>query len=373
MNNTILLQQLTAAIAEKAKTSNAVAEDYLRELFATVNDEIIKGNAVTIQGIGEFHPVKDKNGFDIEFVPTNSFAETINAPFAQFEPVEIDEDFDDEALSDEDAKSDTLDEIIEIQKPVQITPSEPDEDNFDDLIEKDEDDNIEYPTDMPAPPTTFPVVVPIIEKSETERPDEAIPVEDEEPIAEENLHEPSTNEPPLPIEETPQKLEEEPAHEPSDNFYGYNEQPSKRFSWMSFFFGLLAGGLIASALFLWIFPPVTVSNADSDPIDAIEPELVDTVEFARDDTTTTVATDSLKVDTITNKRFLATMAREYYGDPAFWVYIYEYNKDNLGTRPNRIKPGTKVTIPPAEMYGIDASDPNSIELAKEKAKEINKK
>ena len=373
MNNTILLQQLTAAIAEKAKTSNAVAEDYLRELLATVNDEIIKGNSVIIQGIGEFRPVKDGNNVDIAFVPTKSFAETINAPFAQFEPVEIDDDFDDESLSDEDSMSDTLDEIIEIQKPVQITPSESDEDNFDDLIKKGEDDNIKYPEDMPAPPMAIPIVAPNIEKVETEHSEDDIPAVDNEPIVEEIPAETTGAVPPIPIAKEPESAVKEPVSEPSQDSYGYDEQPSKRFSWMSFFYGLLAGGLISTALFLWIFPPITGSNTDTDPIDAIEPELVDTVEVARDDTTAIVATDSLKVDTITNKRFLATMAREYYGDPAFWVYIYEYNKESLGTRPNRIKPGTKVTIPPAEMYGINASDPNSIELAKQKAKEINKK
>ena len=63
------------------------------------------------------------------------------------------------------------------------------------------------------------------------------------------------------------------------------------------------------------------------------------------------------------------MAQEYYGNTNFWVYIYEENKDQLG-HPERIYPGIVVKIPPASKYGIDASDPTSIQKAKVKAVEI---
>lgn len=68
-------------------------------------------------------------------------------------------------------------------------------------------------------------------------------------------------------------------------------------------------------------------------------------------------------DTITTKRFLTTMAKEHYGDYNLWPYIYDENAAILG-HPDRIKPGTKVVIPPASKYGIDASNPACVAKAK---------
>ena len=82
--------------------------------------------------------------------------------------------------------------------------------------------------------------------------------------------------------------------------------------------------------------------------------------------------ESSKTDTITKTCFLTTMARKHYGNLHFWVYIYEENKSKLGN-PNAIRPGTIVVIPPASKYGIDANNPQSVEIAKQKAIEIYSK
>ena len=49
-------------------------------------------------------------------------------------------------------------------------------------------------------------------------------------------------------------------------------------------------------------------------------------------------------DTVTVKRYITHMAKDYYGDRNFWVYIYEANKEILG-HPERTLPGTVVQIP----------------------------
>ncbi len=77
-------------------------------------------------------------------------------------------------------------------------------------------------------------------------------------------------------------------------------------------------------------------------------------------------------DTVTRNRYLTTMARQYYGDYRFWVYIYEENADHL-QNPNRIKPGTPIVIPPASKYGIDSNDPESVAKAEKRIAEISKK
>lgn len=72
-------------------------------------------------------------------------------------------------------------------------------------------------------------------------------------------------------------------------------------------------------------------------------------------------------DMIGKNRFLTTMAREYYGNPDFWPYIYEEN--GFG-HPDKIKPGTKVVIPSLNKYGVNPQSASDREKAKRLAKEI---
>jgi nucleoid-associated protein YgaU len=43
---------------------------------------------------------------------------------------------------------------------------------------------------------------------------------------------------------------------------------------------------------------------------------------------------------------LATIAQQFYGDPTQWRRIYDANKDAIGADPDKLKVGTKLTIPP---------------------------
>ena len=76
-----------------------------------------------------------------------------------------------------------------------------------------------------------------------------------------------------------------------------------------------------------------------------------------------------KYDTISKTRNLTKMALEYYGNYNLWPYIYEENKDFLG-HPDRIKPGTKVVIPPLSKYGVDSKNEEDIIKAKKMGQEI---
>lgn len=67
-------------------------------------------------------------------------------------------------------------------------------------------------------------------------------------------------------------------------------------------------------------------------------------------------------DKITKKRYLTTMAREYYGNYNLWPFIYDYNP-SLG-HPDRIRPGTQIKVPSLETLGIDPKDNNIIREAK---------
>lgn len=71
-------------------------------------------------------------------------------------------------------------------------------------------------------------------------------------------------------------------------------------------------------------------------------------------------------DVVTSQIVLTTLSEKYYGSPWFWVYIYEENM-NIISNPNNIKPGTRVVIPPAEKYGINAKDKASLKKAQLKS------
>lgn len=71
-------------------------------------------------------------------------------------------------------------------------------------------------------------------------------------------------------------------------------------------------------------------------------------------------------DTVTSSRYLTTIAREHYGNPNLWPFIYVENQDKLG-HPDKISPGTKVVVPPLSKYGVSAG-----KSAEQKAQELNR-
>ena len=67
--------------------------------------------------------------------------------------------------------------------------------------------------------------------------------------------------------------------------------------------------------------------------------------------------------------YLSRIARRHYGKDIFWVYIYEENKAILG-HPDRIKPGTRIVVPPLSKYGVNPKNKSDIDKAKKMGKEI---
>lgn len=74
-------------------------------------------------------------------------------------------------------------------------------------------------------------------------------------------------------------------------------------------------------------------------------------------------------DTVSTTRYLTTIAKEHYGNYQLWPYIYEENKNILG-HPDRIRPGTKVVVPPLSKYGVDPKSKEDIREAIKKGVEI---
>ncbi len=68
---------------------------------------------------------------------------------------------------------------------------------------------------------------------------------------------------------------------------------------------------------------------------------------------------------------LTQIALEHYGDKVFWVYIYEYNKNEIGHFDN-IPVGTKLRLPPPQKYGINAKSKKSVQEARQKQSDLLK-
>lgn len=88
-----------------------------------------------------------------------------------------------------------------------------------------------------------------------------------------------------------------------------------------------------------------------------------------EDVVPTAPSDKKVYDTISTTRYLTTMAKDHYGNYNLWPYIYKENSKILG-HPDRIRPGTKVVIPPLSKYGVDPKNPEDIKKAKKLGVEI---
>ena len=67
---------------------------------------------------------------------------------------------------------------------------------------------------------------------------------------------------------------------------------------------------------------------------------------------------------------LTLIAERYYGDKVFWVYIYEYNKAQIGSNPNLLRTGMEILVPVNTLYGIDANNAASIDKATDIQRQI---
>lgn len=65
--------------------------------------------------------------------------------------------------------------------------------------------------------------------------------------------------------------------------------------------------------------------------------------------------DQQEVVELSAGQSLRALAQRKYGDSVFWVYIYEENREHIAD-PDKVPIGTRLTLPAARKYGIDAQD-----------------
>ncbi|MCC8176324.1 MAG: hypothetical protein LIO91_07830 [Bacteroidales bacterium] len=342
--NTIPLPQLVELLALATNTSEETARAFLTSLWDVIGQALADGRQAKIKGIGTF-TLGGLNGDQLQFVPDEGLAEAVNSSFSFFEPMPLEDGIDETMLQEE-------------------TPEEA-------IQEAAEEVTVEAPKEAVEE-----VVEEVAEKIPEESPEEA----SEEVVS--------------PQGDTAIMRYSDNAKNQvtsADDGRPRPALPRRPHPLIPLAVGLVAG------FALGFFIPWHGGSQGQEGMDAAAPvDSVEVVEEEFGDTTwvdeATVMEDSLgnveslgnienighsevaeetKVtyDTIGARRFLTTMARKYYGRYEFWPYIYKENEDKLG-HPDRIAPGTVVVIPPAEKYGINPDDPESLKAASKLNAEI---
>ena len=387
MNEKITLPTLVSLLADKTGKQKKLCDDFLREFFNTLVDAMEAGENVRIKSLGTFkvvavEPRKSVNvntGEQMEipghnkivFVPAKELAEEVNAPFAMFESIEIP----DNALEDPLLSSESVSAAQAEEDPL---PSSAISDQTVSAAQAEED---------PLPSSA------ISDQTVSAAQAAGYPEPDEDSDENEQEFE-IENESGLDSFPIVSQLNEE--HTETRRNYRFL---------LGFACGVACAAVICLCAYLFFFEKwvATVSEEkntevsvqaetsgqltdadvrqvpkpdvlDSDKKDLIEASDADSKneQMAKTEQTAEVPTrpsDEPVYDTITKTRYLTTMAKEHYGNYNLWPYIYEENKAILG-HPDRIRPGTKVIVPPLSKYGVNPSDPDDIAKAKKKGVEI---
>ncbi|MDE7438801.1 MAG: HU family DNA-binding protein [Muribaculaceae bacterium] len=389
MYDKITLPSLITLLSEKTGKSKKLCEDFLREFFSTLTNTLTDGENVKIKGIGTFkvvevEPRKSVNvntGEEMEipshrkitFTPAKEMAEDVNSPFAMFESVEIGDEVEEESEAVEESVADE-------EKP--------------------------SITEQPAIKEPVTVKEVIIQSLQTEEPKTE---ETEEPVdAEEEVEESEEEE--APVEEEVEEPSGEPTEETSEEtidesfpeYAYYEDEPKKKYNFLwGFLCGLFCTAIVVAICYFFLadkFNAMMGSFQDKDQsttmVVATQPVPADTVNDSNDSVSNesdsqkiaedkdkdndsevkdaaapTQPSDKEVFDTISQTRYLTTMAKAHYGNYNLWPIIYEENKNILG-HPDRIRPGTRVVIPSLAKYGVDPDNPDDIAKAKKKGVEI---
>lgn len=342
LNGTATLGQTAAALSEIAGVPAEEAEDFLDSLFRTTAEKLEENGTAQIKGFGTFHRLK--------FVPDENLAREIDLPFAMFEPVELND-----SLSNDD-----LDAEIEVEA------SEPGGEQ----------------ADVPAGTADSDVPEPAPTEVEAQTEGEVLPegeAKSEEIQAEETEETDSVE-----TADTLQTTIESPVKPPvftplkgeiaSHRHYTYVPEDEaeidrrKRFPWFAAICVLaaLVIGYFAGYLTAPVVPQNSIAVHDTTVV-----TVRDTVYLEAQPEKPQIQTSTKEkiFDTVTPTRYLATMARQYYGHMEYWVYIYKANEGRLGN-PDRIRPGTRVEIPPFERYATSNDPEENLRRAQQMADEI---
>lgn len=376
MNEKITLPALITLLSDKSGKTKKQCEDFLREFFNTIVDTLSEGENVRVKGLGTFKvitvearkSVNVNTGEQMEipshrkivFIPAKELAEEVNSPFAMFESVEIpeEEDGSGEKFEDENSGDTEVAPDSEENEAIEANADDVPEPQGEYVIEEETViENVDAPENHSAP--------------ETER---------EEPRGQE-------------VVEKPEELEEpQEPEEPEVEAFAEAMPKTKSYRFLiGFACGLAFAALLCLGAYVFFFDNILkkshseekntkienpaaqkqIANIDSTASNSTlareSSQTIDnpTAKIEDEESAETAPTlpSDIVYDTITKTRYLTTMAKDHYGNYNLWPYIYEENKKILG-HPDRIKPGTRIVVPPLSKYGVDPKNPDDIRQAK---------
>lgn len=371
MKQTIAISAFAGMLARQSGYTSDFCEHFVLEMFKTVADALKESNEVTIKGLGQFSV--DESG-NVEFSPDPVFAADVNAPFDCFEPEPLDEDVTDEILSadEENISYDNSAKAVENEMEVAApeNPTDIQSVNQTDLTSED------MPEDMSnniRPEVVDDEIVTDENHNEGKKSEQMTDAGTSEPVYEADLS----------------SAETEITDEVGDfNVHICSTRPRKFPIW-GFVCGMAVGAIVGAAATYFILVPrgqaesseeikkdeqhvaellgEKITAASADTMSEVCPDTITTPTVLTETTVPVAEKDTVIYDTVTST--LAQLSRKHFGSYEFWVYIYEENRDVISD-PDRVEPNTRVRIPDAKKYGIDANDKSSIKRALAKSSEI---
>lgn len=402
----VTLAGLTARLSVRTGDTKRQTEDFLRELFALISDELEKGESVKVPGLGVFKSIEvearksvNVNTGEETLIPghrkivymaSKELSATVNEPFSMFQTIELS----DEAVTELEGAEAVEPEpeaicdvpfastVYELDEPAVIAEPE---------LERESAQEVESEL-IPEQPETF--------ESASE----------ESPNSDDGTKDPKDTNDLNDFNDFKDSKDFKDLKDPEDPDISEDSEipaiPKKRF-WPGFLVGFAAACLIAFVAVWALFeygvlssdrlaetepkpavkaaamtpasaevPSVEPDKSKSEPEPAVkEPEVQkpevkkSASEAEAEPSVPTQPSDKKVYDTITKTRYLTTMAKDHYGNYHLWPYIYKENEKILG-HPDRIRPGTKVVVPPLSKYGVNPDNKADIDKAKKLGNEI---
>ena len=383
MNEKISFPDLLGLLSSKMNITKKEAETFLKEFFTVSTEVITSGEELRINGLGLFkpiwveargsinvqtgEPVEIPGHYKLSFIPDKVLREAVNAPFSSFSVEVLNdhvpiEDMTAVPSQDIDENNDICNtENVELQDSKEIREKEEEDEPIEPAHEYIQEDK----------------------SADEESSESTVSSQEIEKFQEEIIQ---------PESETKVEEKEEDCYED----YLRKSASRKSFWWgVLSAFGIIIICLAGGIFFMGNDSPYVVKigeytlslgkqSIDSRPMNnnpelVVLPENKDTLSEMEKDSVlkdsvisvSPLAAPEVKpvIETIRSGVFLTTLARKYFGHKAFWVYIYEENKDVI-KNPNQVPIGTRLTIPSASKYDIDANNRASVEKAKALAAKI---
>ena len=374
---------MVGLLSSKMNITKKEAETFLKEFFTVSTEIITSGEELRINGLGLFkpiwveargsiniqtgEPVEIPGHYKLSFIPDKVLREAVNAPFSSFSVEVLNdhvpiEDMTAVPSQDIDENNDICNtENVELQDSKEIREKEEEDEPIEPAHEYIQEDK----------------------SADEESSESTVSSQEIEKFQEEIIQ---------PESETKVEEKEEDCYED----YLRKSASRKSFWWgVLSAFGIIIICLAGGIFFMGNDSPYVVKigeytlslgkqSIDSRPMNnnpesVVLPENKDTLSEMEKDSVlkdsvisaSPLAAPEVKpvIETIRSGVFLTTLARKYFGHKAFWVYIYEENKDVI-KNPNQVPIGTRLTIPSASKYDIDANNRTSVEKAKALAAKI---